>query len=74
MSFKISPACFHLVARLLAVVDLLEGNRARGKEVAQLGQVDAVPQALLQLRRRGQLLVQAGLHPSARRAAARVIY
>lgn len=55
----------HLVARLLAVVDLLQGNGLGGKEVSQFGQINPVPQPLLQLRGGGQLLVQTGLHPSA---------
>ena len=58
---------FHLVTRLLAVVDLLEGDGVRGEEVSQFGQIDAVPEPLLQLRGGRQLLVQTGLHPSARR-------
>lgn len=53
----------YLVARLLAVVDLLQRDGARRKEVTQFGQIDAVPEPLLQLCGGGQLLVQAGLHP-----------
>lgn len=59
---------FHLVTRLLAVVDLLEGDGLRGEEVAQFGQIDAVSKPLLQLCGGRQLLIQTGLHPSARRA------
>jgi len=55
----------HLVARLLAVVDLLQGDGFRGEEVAQFGQIDAVPKPLLQLRGGRQLLVQTRLYPSA---------
>lgn len=65
---------FHLVTRLLAVVDLLEGDGARGEEVAQLGQVNAIPEPLLQLRGGRQLLVQTGLHPPVRRADAHITY
>ena len=59
------PQSVYLVARLLTIVDLLEGDGLWGEEVAQLGQVDAVAQPLLQLCGRGQLLVQTCLHPSA---------
>lgn len=62
--------CFHLVTRLLAVVDLLEGDGPRGEEVAQFGQIDAVPEPLLQLCGGRQLLVQTGLHPPVRGADA----
>lgn len=41
--------CFHLVACLLAVVDLLEGDGVRSEEVSQFGQIDAISQPLLQL-------------------------
>ncbi len=61
-------AGFHLVPRLLAVVDLLEGDSARGEEVTELGKIDAVPEPLLQLCGGRQLLVQTGLHPSVERA------
>lgn len=53
----------NLVARLLAVVDLLQRDGARCKEVSQFGQVDAVPKPLLQLRGGRELLVQTRLHP-----------
>ena len=42
-------ACFNLVARLLAVVDLLEGHGAGSKEVSEFSQIDAIPEPLLQL-------------------------
>lgn len=53
----------HLVTCLLTVVDLLEEDGARGKEVAQFGQIDPVPEPLLQLCGGWHLFVQTGLHP-----------
>lgn len=70
-SSETKPTQSHLVARLLAVVDLLQGDRFWSKEVAQFGQIHAVAQALLQFCGGRQLLVQTGLHPPAGRADSR---
>lgn len=60
---KMFSVYIHLVTCLLTVVDLLEEDSARGKEVAQFGQIDPVPEPLLQLCGGWQLFVQTGLHP-----------
>lgn len=39
----------HLVTCLLAVIDLLKGDGAWSEEVAELGQINSIPQTLLQL-------------------------
>ena len=55
----------NLESRLVFVVDLLQRHVLGAHEVSQLGQEDAIAQALLQLGGGRQLLVDARLHPPA---------
>lgn len=56
----------HLIAGLISVVDPFHRHHLWGEKVGKFAEVDPVPQPLLQLCGRGQVLLQAGLHPPGR--------
>lgn len=56
----------HLIAGLISVVDPFHRHHLWGEKVGKFAEVDPVPQPLLQLCGRGQVLLQAGFHPPER--------
>lgn len=53
----------YLITGLISVVDPFLRHHFGGEKVGKFAKVDAIPQSLLQFCGRGQVLLQAGLHP-----------
>ena len=53
----------YLIAGLISVIDSFFRHHFWSKKVGKFAKIDTIPQSLLQFGGRGQVLLQAGLHP-----------